>query len=1165
MAWFTALMNATSDGASAPPTSAGAEQRTDRAGPGGRASADRQIWLAILGLALLHLGHPLSWGFSTPGYWFPPLGVGLALVAWLGPRALLLILLQGFLLRSYTWILGTPLTWTATVGDAVLTSTEVWAAWWCARRLADGSRGFADPRSTCLFLLLVPGLCVGLFAAARSLGALGDGAAAFGSWVSATWVSHALGVLALTPPLFVAATPWLVGHGLARATACSNHPSNEMLISPPRWGDWVEIAGLALGTGVLGVLLVLTRGRGEPFGWGLWVLPLFLVIWASLRQGVRGGTIVAGAGAVVSLILASAAGAPEAGATPLQGNLLAQCSTALLVGVSSGWIAASEARYRQVVGHIPVVLYSARVEGPGGAEGTDRAVTIRFVSPASKQLLGCGPEELLGDSGHWLRRIHPEDRELLRAAQTQLERSGQPVTCEYRLADAGSTSQAVSSRGATADGRKPVTERWVRDTLVPLVAADGHLEGWEGVVADITEQRMLADDLRRTTNMFQALVTHLPAGVFFVQAPSGRPILVNARARKLLGQRENLAAGLGQWAEVYRLYRPDGTPYPAEELPVFTALRRGATSMRDDIVVHRPDGRRIPLVTWAAPIDLGGRGRPDAAVWVLEDLTTVRQAEAARLDSEARLRTVIETMAEGLIAYDRSGQVIDCNPAACAILGLNADQMRGRSLRDPNWRHLCADGTPFPNDEHPALLSLLTGEPVRNVILGIPVPEDKRQRAEGAREAAAGSSSRSVPAPSALPTSLPSALCLSPSVRWLLVSAMPLTEGRDLTPARVVTTFTDITVHRQAVAILRASEERYRGLVETLPLMLIQCDRDWRVTYVNPAVPAITGYELTDLRQPNVWQVFVHPDDLARLLTVQPEVMAGQTARLEVRFQAKNGTERVGYVIAQPRWQANEVVGITILVVDMTTQRRLEQELQRAQRLELVGRLAGGIAHDFNNLLTVVITLADMARQQLPPDHAVRDDLRRVVDAGEQASRLAGQLLAFSKHRRVTARRIDVNQVARKTLDLLRGTLPGSITVEPYLHGHDLYVQADETQLQQILMNLCLNARDAMPNGGRMRVRTDLMPGGSGRGGKFDWVRLSIHDSGHGMTETVRARIFDPFFSTKEQGTGLGLAVVQQIVESYGGRIEVWSHPGEGARFDIWLPRAADEMANLRN
>src|SRR5581483_9821457 len=177
-----------------------------------------------------------------------------------------------------------------------------------------------------------------------------------------------------------------------------------------------------------------------------------------------------------------------------------------------------------------------------------------------------------------------------------------------------------SARDSRVLPRRPVT-RWVRDTLAPRYDAHGKVVGWEGVVVDITEQRALSDDLRRTTSMFHALVANLPAGVFFVQGPAGLPILVNARARYLLGQREDPAAGLSRLVQAYRLYRPDGTPYPTDELPVAAALRRGVAGMRDDIVVHRPDGQRLPLITWAAPIDLGGRGGHDAAVWVFEDLS----------------------------------------------------------------------------------------------------------------------------------------------------------------------------------------------------------------------------------------------------------------------------------------------------------------------------------------------------------------------------------------------------------------------------------------------------------------------------------------------------------------------------------------------------------------
>ena len=149
----------------------------------------------------------------------------------------------------------------------------------------------------------------------------------------------------------------------------------------------------------------------------------------------------------------------------------------------------------------------------------------------------------------------------------------------------------------------------------------------------------------------------LPAGVFFMHYPSGRPILVNVRARQLLGQREDTAAGLAQFAEVYRLFRTDGTPYPVDELPVSIALTHNVTAMRDDIVVHRHDGRRIPLVAWASPIDLSGRGEPDAAVCVFEDLTNLRQAEVARRDSQDRLRAVVETMEECLIVLNAKGNI----------------------------------------------------------------------------------------------------------------------------------------------------------------------------------------------------------------------------------------------------------------------------------------------------------------------------------------------------------------------------------------------------------------------------------------------------------------------------------------------------------------------------
>jgi signal transduction histidine kinase len=873
----------------------------------------RRPWLlAGFGLLLLHLGNPLAWGHPLPEWWFPPVGVGLVLVAWLGPWAVLLVFADVLLVAAQARLVGTPTVWgdgwlsvVGPVVEAAVLSAEVLAAWGTYFLLARGSRRLGDPRSAALFLILVPSLTAGAFALLFALAgwALDPAPGGLLRWLRLYWLSHALGFLAVAPPLLATLTSWLARHRFARP----DPPARAVEGEEPRQMSRAAVAEVA----IMGLLLACLSLQQAAFatqpdraGLQVWGVPLLVIVWASLRHGLRGGATMAAGAVCVPLLLAGqvlAPGKPDpfqeflTTANPLraiwQANLLAECSTALLAAAAANWIRLSEARYRQVVTRIPVVLYSARVTQPGDGRLPPLA-EVTFVSPAARDLFGTDPADLLGDYMGWLGLVHPEDHEVLLAALVQLGREPRPVTCEYRLAPPKSADGPPAAPGERpAEGTRvfavappAARQRWVRDTLAPQFGPAGELEGWDGVLNDITEQRALADDLRRTTSMFHALVANLPAGVFFVQGPAGLPILVNARARYLLGQREDPAAGLSRLVQAYRLYRPDGAPYPTDELPVAAALRRGVAGMRDDIVVHRPDGQRLPLITWAAPIDLGGRGGHDAAVWVFEDLSPLRQAEAARRESEAAL--------------------------------------------------------------------------------------------------------------------------------------------------------------------------------------------------------------------------------------------------------------------------------------------------QRAQRLELIGRLASGIAHDFSNLLTVILTLAELARDSLPEDHAARDDLRRISYAGQQAANLAHQLLAFSKQQRAAPRRIDVSRVAGRALELLRATLPKAIHIEPALADGELAVQADEMQLQQVLMNLCLNARDAMPHGGRLQVRTEAVDSGQwtvdseGSPSSLstvhcplstgNWVRLSVQDSGDGIPEDLQGRIFDPFFSTKERGTGLGLTMVRQIVEGFGGRVEVSSRPGEGARFDIWLPRDAD-------
>jgi PAS domain S-box-containing protein len=1151
-------------------------------------------WGRVLcALAAIHLAQPLFWGPPRVPLWSPTAGLGLVLVAWFGWRfgagilatSGLLVLVQtvartsfsgGVSLLDLSWILV----------ETTLLPLEAVAAWWLYHSLARGSLRLGDPRSAMLFVLLVPGVIAVLsgllhlgFASLIEAPDLGPGGP-FRHLIS-FWLARALGMVVLAPPLFVLLTPWLHRRGWLRPdTTISRRPMEAGLLVPftdspaleQESGtgsvlmDWIEIGLLALATSAACVFLSRLHGPGELLGWQLWGIPGLLIVWAALRQGLRGGILVASVAAGVLLLARWLGLVPSTDPLfqPLmQGHLVAQCSAALLVSAGSSWVRRREASYRQVISQVPVVIYSARLlrmpRGSDPPRGTELAgsqgdsktprppvvprgeigvgvAEITLVSNASSKLLDVPGALLLGDYTRWLACIHFEDREVVLAALEQLARQDQPVACEYRLA---SSVGPASSRRPPSAGGSPAGEvvvarnstRWLRDTLAPRRNHDGRLVGWEGVVTDITEQRALADDLRRTTNMFHALIGNLPTGVFFVQGPHGLPILVNARARQLLGQREDSAAGLEHLPQVYRLFRADGTLYPAEELPVYMALVEGRTTMRDDIFVHRPDGRRVPLVTWAAPVNLGGRGAPNAAVWVLEDLTALHQAEAARKDTEGQLRAIIETMAEGMLVHDGQGRILSSNPAASAFFGMPAEKMCGQTLADLSWVFFHEKGDPLAPDEHPAQIALRTSRPVRHVLLGVQSP--------GMSDSGSGS-------------------CLLS--RWILVNAMPLgmaTEKADLAgrlpgtsetrgqPAGVVTTFSDITAYVHARETIRASEERYRGLIESLPLMLIQCDRTQRVIYINPATTALTGYTLGEIADPTAWANLIFPDDLAIAYRLSRSAMAGQIDKGEIRYRAKDGSEKETYTISQPRYQDGVIIGTTSLFVDVTRERRLERELQRAQRLELIGRLSSGVAHDFNNLLGVVLSLTDLARGQLPPDHPALADLHRISEASEQAAGLAAQLLALSKQRPTPVRRVDVNHVSRRTLGLLQATLPSSITLLADLAPGELPILADETQVQQVVMNLCLNARDAMPDGGSLRVQTFLREGR---------VYLVVADSGTGMSEEVRRQVFEPFFSTKEYGTGLGLAVVQQVVESHGGKVVLTSRPGEGATFEVTWP-----------
>jgi signal transduction histidine kinase len=255
--------------------------------------------------------------------------------------------------------------------------------------------------------------------------------------------------------------------------------------------------------------------------------------------------------------------------------------------------------------------------------------------------------------------------------------------------------------------------------------------------------------------------------------------------------------------------------------------------------------------------------------------------------------------------------------------------------------------------------------------------------------------------------------------------------------------------------------------------------------------------------------------------------------------------------------------------MDITDRKRLEEQYLQAQKLESVGQLAGGIAHDFNNLLTILLGNGDLTRQMLGPAHPASAYLREMLDAAERASGLTRQLLAFSRRQVLDPRVVDLNGLLKESEDFLHRLLGEDIDLVVQTGPAACSVRVDSGSMSQVVLNLAVNARDAMPKGGRLVIATDVLDlDASYAAAHLDvkpgtYVRLTVSDTGTGMTPDVRARVFEPFFTTKEEGkgTGLGLSVVHGIIRGSGGRVEVYSEAGIGTTFKVYLPAVGAEHA----
>jgi PAS domain S-box-containing protein len=374
----------------------------------------------------------------------------------------------------------------------------------------------------------------------------------------------------------------------------------------------------------------------------------------------------------------------------------------------------------------------------------------------------------------------------------------------------------------------------------------------------------------------------------------------------------------------------------------------------------------------------------------------------------------------------------------------------------------------------------------------------------------------------------------------------------------------DITEHKLSDEALRESEERFRNVYNTAPLAFVLWDREARVTGWNNQAEKMFGWTREEIIGRNFFDFIIpesarlHVQDIVKLL------IEGNLPSYSIN---ENITKSGRIIMCEwnnslIRGPGGSIMGAISLGLDITERKKLEAQLLQAQKMESIGILAGGVAHDFNNILTAIIGFGSVARKRLKDDDQTREFIDEMLAGAQRAAELTNNLLAFSRKQNIVLKQEDLNAIVRKINKMLVRIIGEDIGLNIMLINRELPVLIDTGQIEHVLMNLVSNARDAMPDGGALIIRTDMIDVDDSHAAAHllentgMYAVLTVSDTGIGMDDRIKESIFEPFFTTKEvgKGTGLGLSMGYGIVKQHGGNIDMHSEPGKGATFNIYLP-----------
>jgi PAS domain S-box-containing protein len=686
------------------------------------------------------------------------------------------------------------------------------------------------------------------------------------------------------------------------------------------------------------------------------------------------------------------------------------------------------------------------------------------------------------------------------------------VAGEFMARDLGFDFQAVW-RDFLAQGldrrdyvavRPDGERRTVEVTAAANIAPGRHL----AIFRDITERRKAEEALRRSEDIFAKSFRASPIGIAITTLQDGRCLEVNDRLLEYFGLTREETLGhsfmdLGVWVD------------PSHREGVVRDLRARGSLRELEFLGRTKTGEIRNLVASVERLEIQGQ---ECMLSLLQDITDRKRSEEARRQAEERLRTVVNNAPIVMFALDREGRFTLSEGKGLERSGYRSGQALGESVFDKY-----------------AAASL-----VDDMGKVLPAPEVLRRVLAG--ETVSGTST--LPAGS------------------FRLNLLPIRDAAGEITG-ILGVAVDITEQQQAERALRETTELFWALVRASPAAVTVLDLEGRVKLWNPAAERMFGWTAEEVQ--GQMPPTAPPEEIRELLEMarQGKSLTAQRVR---RRREDGSLVEVSLSIAPLRDRDREIVGMVSILVDITEQLGLEAQLRQAQRMEALGRLAGGIAHDFNNMLAAIHGFASVARDDLSPGDPLRRELEQVLAAADRARILTSQLLAFSRRQVMPPAVLDLNALIARLEKMLHRLVGEDIEVVTRLSPELGRVLASAAQVEQMLLNLVVNARDAMPRGGVLTLETadvDLDEAAARRHlgvrpGKY--VLLSVSDTGAGIDPEAQAHIFEPFYTTKEEGegTGLGLSIVYGIVTQAGGHLWVESERGQGAAFRMLLPRTEE-------